>query len=330
MTNGQRGGGKNRKAKITWLLPLAFYGCGYVGEVVPPSLQIPAQITDLRALEYGDRILVEFTVPQLTTDGVTLKRLNGVRLWIGPIIPNFNTDRWAPGANEIDVPQAQPGAGKQEIPARNWIGREVVLAARAAGPKGRLSAWSNLVVLQVEPPVPQPQDLKAEATAEGVRLSWRAPAPGFRVYRAEKDQPFSALADSNQPEYVDATAQFGTLYRYIVQGLNGKAQSEATAPVSITPVDVFPPAVPAGLAAAATANTIELTWERNTETDLQGYRVYRSVDGGPFASITDVIDAPAYSDRNVQRGPKYRYAVAAVDQAGNQSKQCAPVEASLE
>ncbi len=322
----RRGG----RARVTWLLPLAVCGCGYVGDVVPPSLNIPQPIVDLRALEYGDRMIVEFTVPASTTDGVTLKQVRGVRLWIGPIIPNVNTDRWAQGAKEISVQQARPGTGRQEIPVRDWIGKEVVIAARAAGPKGRLSSWSNLVVLQVEPPVAQPQDLKAQVILAGVLLSWRGSAPRFRVYRAEKDQPFVPLADPALPEYIDGTAQFGVTYRYVVQALNGKAQSEASAPVAITPADVFPPAVPSGLTAAGTATTIELTWERNTETDLRGYRLYRSTDGGPFTPVTGLLDTPAYSDHDVQRGHKYRYAVSAVDQAGNESKQCAPVEVSPE
>ncbi len=52
---------------IFWLA-----GCAYIGPPKPPALDIPTRITDLRAAEYGDQILVQFTVGALTTDGLAL------------------------------------------------------------------------------------------------------------------------------------------------------------------------------------------------------------------------------------------------------------------
>jgi len=38
-----------------------FTGCGYIGEPLPPALNIPSRVTDLRAVEFGDKILAEWT-----------------------------------------------------------------------------------------------------------------------------------------------------------------------------------------------------------------------------------------------------------------------------
>ena len=44
--------------------------------------------------------------------------------------------------------------------------------------------------------------------------------------------------------------------------------------------------------------------------------------------IASGLAAPAYSDAKIESGKRYRYAVAAVDQAGNVSERCAPMEAA--
>jgi fibronectin type 3 domain-containing protein len=76
-------------------------------------------------------------------------------------------------------------------------------------------------------------------------------------------------------------------------------------------------------------NSIELNWERNTEEDLSGYRVYRAEGNGALEKIADVAAVPSYSDRKVEHGKSYRYAIAAVDQAGNESARGAPIEVPM-
>jgi hypothetical protein len=219
-----------------------------------------------------------------------------------------------------------PGAATLEVAAREWVGQEVVVAARAWGRKGRAGAWSNLVVFPVMAPLARPARLAAEAVAAGVRLTWEGP-PGaaFRVLRNEAE-----LAASEKPEYLDATTQYGKTYRYAVQAIVKRgasvAESEVSESVSITPEDRFPPAVPAGLTAVAAVRSIELSWERNTEPDLKGYYLYRSVEGGAWQRVGELLEVPAARDPAMESGRRYRYAVSAVDQRGNESARSAPVE----
>ena len=65
---------------------------------------------------------------------------------------------------------------------------------------------------------------------------------------------------------------------------------------------------------------------RNAEPDLKGYYLYRSVEGGPFQRVGELLETPAASDRGIERGRRYRYAVSAVDQKGNESARSAAVE----
>jgi hypothetical protein len=303
-------------------------GCGYIGEPQPPALNIPQRVQDLRVLQYGDRLVIDFTILPLTTEGLAIKELGPSELVAGPNVTPFDVGRWAAAAETIPLPAEKPGAVHDEIAAAKWTGKDMVFGVRPSNAKGRKAAWSNLVPLRVLPPLPVPAGLRAEATPSGVKLTWSGSAPSYRVLRKGPDeQKPSVLAEIDKPEYLDATAQFDRTYEYIIQGLHQKVESEVSAPVSVTPRDTFPPAVPSRLTVVAGIGTIELAWDRNIEPDLRGYRLYRSVDGADFQRIADLVDVPAYSDHGILAGKRYRYTVTAVDQVGNESARSAPGEA---
>jgi fibronectin type 3 domain-containing protein len=139
------------------------------------------------------------------------------------------------------------------------------------------------------------------------------------------------LAETDKPEYIDATVDRGSPYRYFVQALVGELrQSEISAIGGITPMDTFPPAVPTGLTAVAGVNSIELAWARNLEDDFAGYQVYRSSESGAPERIAGPIDAPTFSDRAVEVGKKYSYTVTAVDRTGNESVPSMAAEVSAQ
>ena len=95
-------------------------------------------------------------------------------------------------------------------------------------------------------------------------------------------------------------------------------------------MDTFPPAVPEGLSAVPTPQSIELAWTRNTESDFRGYNIFRSVDNGPFEKIASLIEAPTFSDSMIEAGKKYRYTVSAVDLTGNESPRSQPADATAQ
>ena len=213
-------------------------------------------------------------------------------------------------------------------PLEEFVGKDVVVAVRLANAKGRNSDWSNFVTVSVEQPLAKPADLKASAVPEGVALTWNAPSgTQFRVFRqTEQEQKPSPLGTAADPKYLDTSTEYGKTYQYFVQSFRDKTESDVTGPVSVTPKDIFPPHVPTGLTASAGLGSVELAWERNTEPDFKEYRVYRSEADGPFSQIADGLEAPSYSDHNIESGKHYRYRVAALDQAGNASEPCDPVE----
>lgn len=296
---------------------------------MPPALNITNPIRDLRVVEYGDRLIADFTIPPLTTEGLVVKRLGDVQLVIGVGANPFDTNQWAARAATFPVKAFQTGPGQADVPAADWVGKQVVIGVRVINPKGRSSDWSNLVSLNVIPPVPSPANVTPHSAEQGARITWTGSGTTFRVFRrGPGDKEPALVGTAEKLEYIDATAQFGTAYEYRVQAVQDQAESAISSAASITPRDEFPPVVPAGLTVVVGAGTVELVWERNTEADLKGYRIYRSTGDGPLERLADLVDTPTYSDKQIELGKKYKYAISAIDQNGNESKTCSPVEAT--
>ncbi len=134
---------------------------------------------------------------------------------------------------------------------------------------------------------------------------------------------------------MDTTVRMGESYEYRaqrvsrvdVEGKTLELAGEISAPVDVEAKDVFPPDVPTGLAAVATAGengagpAIDLSWQAELDPALVGYVVYRREGDGAWKRISPATPsiAPAFHDADVQPGHKYRYAVSAVDKNGRES-----------
>ncbi len=85
-------------------------------------------------------------------------------------------------------------------------------------------------------------------------------------------------------------------------------------------VDTVPPNPPVGLQVDDNAGGVRISWTENAETDLAGYRVYRSSnEEGPFRRISSgLVLCPWYYDTPTAMAMTY-YRVTAVDESGNES-----------
>ncbi len=313
-------------------------GCGYVGPVMPPSAQIPAQLKDLVAIERGNKIEVSFQTPARTTDGVAIKKFSEIDLRIGPAPVPFDFAKWAETAKARSLNPPPPGDPLDpkpmpmtaSIPLEGLLGKHVTVAVRTAIKRGdHYSAWSNRAVLDVISPLDAPTGLKLTASADGVVLDWQGidAAEGYRILRqGPLDKNPIEIGSSDQPHFLDTTSQFDILYSYEVVALNSGAESLPSKPETLTPIDTFPPSVPSGLTALAGPGSIEVSWQRSPEADLAGYYVYRSANGGPFERQGDMVRLPAFSDTKVEHGKTYRYQISSLDKKNNESDKSATIE----
>ena len=320
----------HRSTVLIVFISLLATGCGYIGEPLYPALKIPNRVTDLSVVERADRLDVNFTIPDLTTEGLAVKSIGEIDLRVGPApAPNFTSDQWAASATKIEVKSPdKPQAVHAQIAVKDYVGKEVIVAVRIGNTKNRFSEWSNRATINVAPPVLNPTDFTATPVPQGVLLKWNA-ASGtqFKIYRdSDKEPQPTLLATVPEHEYIDSATSYGIKYEYFIQATIADVESDAVGPQTVTPKDVFPPAVPAGLTVTTGLNAIELAWERNIEPDFKSYRVYRALNDGNWAKIADDVASPNYSDQKIESGKRYRYAITAVDQLGNESEKCTPVE----
>ncbi len=161
-------------------------------------------------------------------------------------------------------------------------------------------------------------------TDASVILGWDEfpqPVDGVNIYRrlfAEENwgDPINAeLVTGTQ--YEDATVQAGQFYYYSACSLIGEEIVSRLAPK----IYAYPgvPDPPTGLEATSAQNeVIPLTWNANTETDLDHYNIYRAPGDTFFVFLTTCTES-SYLDEDVSNGVNYSYRITAVDEDGYES-----------
>jgi hypothetical protein len=267
-------------------------------------------------------------------------------------------------AGELALAPGLRGSFAETLPSSLSSGppRPINYFVELTNRKGRSAGLSNPApVLAGEAP-PRVSGLAAELRRDGVVLRWdpdHSTAP-IRLQRtllttsspeSSPHKPHSGpLAATPEPAeqnlVVEASAgglaldkniALGNTYQYRAQrvlreSVEGKTldlNGELSPPIRVQALDVFPPAIPKGLVAVATAGepasgtlpSIDLSWQPNTEPDLAGYEVYRREDTTPWQRISgdQPVIGPAFHDVQVLPGRTYRYGVSAVDKDGHES-----------
>ena len=313
------------------LLCAVLASCGSIGEPLPPLLDIPGKVTDLRVAQRAEQAELRWTWPLLTTEGSTLKDLERFEVRALDIPSDAAPpplDSFEQLAEPIAVVEgaalSDAGAGGEvlvEVDLTDRLEKRTAFAVRGVSSRGKTGPWSDYVVRAILRPAEAPAQPQAEATAAGVRLSWPAVDRAARyVIERRTEQAYAVAGTTDRAEYLDESSPWEVELRYRVRSQvgegEGAVESEASPPVTITAVDVFPPAPPRLLRAVMAGETIELTWSASPEVDIAGYVVERN--GEP--AHEDLLETPAFSDASAVRDAPIEYRVRAVDAKGNRSE----------
>jgi hypothetical protein len=242
---------------------------------------------------------------------------------------------------------------------RSNTGETALYRVRTRVSERKSSADSNQVSVDLYPVPQRIENLEAMVTEKSLQLTWSAPTSTsvgaalppileYHVYRGELDPaslsaaqkdlhtavwkfPLLQIGVSPTPGYQDTNFDFGTAYAYVVRSVIGAGgahlESADSIPVLLTPKDTFPPGPPQDVVTAVLpgtnpgSNVVDLSWSINLETDMAGYRVYRSESENARGQLLtpDLVLTPSFRDSTVVSGHRYWYTVTAVDRAGNES-----------
>ncbi len=187
-------------------------------------------------------------------------------------------------------------------------------------------------------PPAAPTGLAATAGEGTITLDWNdnseSDLDGYNVYRSTTSgsgyvkQNGSLLSTS---DYTDNSVTNNTTYYYVVTAVDVNSnESGYSIEDSATPGDFTPPAVPAGVTAAADDKIVWVEWDDNSESDLAGYNIYRSITSGSgYVKLNSVLlTSPDYNDSIVANTITYYYVVTAVDTSSNESAYSSEVSAT--
>lgn len=334
------------------LLP-TLSGCGTPGTPQPPSLNLPAPVSDLAAQRLGNRVTLTWTMPRRNTDKLLLHGLVRAR-----VCRAVGLEDCAQAGGDLQLAPGAPGAFTETLPAALTSGEARPLRYRVELLNGasRSAGLSN-TALVVAGSAPRPlTEIHAELRKQGAVLHWKPEAndtASIRIHRKlltpspakPKEGPLTPQPEPLEQSLLvpDAAAsgraldrgiRFGASYEYqlervarvSVDGLLLELPGERSAPLHVDAIDSFPPQIPTSLAAVSSTDesgkaSVDLNWQPSTDADLDGYIVYRAEGSGEWLRLSgpQPVATPAFHDITALPGHSYSYAVSAIDREQHES-----------
>lgn len=277
------------KILLAMLASLAMAGCANPGPPLPPSLELPKPVQDLRATRKGDKVYLFWTVPTQTMDRQNIVHRGDTRICraAGKEITDCGTGigEVSPSQFPLTLPEKKKRGEKlpkveasftDKLPSsllQTDANAVITYAVAAYNSHDRTAGISNQVQVPAIATAPAPENFSAQVTADGVVLGWTSvPKPRdtdgliyvIRVYRRPEDGRTDAIAGEaplDSTMLTDHGFEWEKTYNYratvvteIAQPGKGEMALEGddTSAIKVFAHDVFSPAVPSGLQAVAT------------------------------------------------------------------------------
>lgn len=196
-----------------------------------------------------------------------------------------------------------------------------------------LPSKSLLIVLKDLDPPKSPDSIYNSLDGKKVTVKWKKKIKeedllGYHVYHTTKnDTDFTRInkeiVSFRDSFYVDHVANFGS-YMYAVSCVDKDSNETVSNPFHIRVYDNEPPLKPGNLTIQADSGKLVLKWNKNTEEDLKGYFIYRTINKNSedtYVKITpDPLTENSYTDllpKNIKNN--FLYKVVAIDLSLNRS-----------
>jgi hypothetical protein len=340
------------------LFLFSFPVCGKKGPILPPLPKLIQKIEYFEISQRGKKLILEWENPTAYIDGSPLSAISEVEIWLFEVVKQ-DTARENPTLEEFERTARLLGSITQEefskyqfrteegliqfqypytMRQKDYLLEKMIFSLRVKAKKRRISGFSPLLTVKPRMLSLPPQAVKATVFQDRIEIDWASaeknidqssPARfiGFNVYRAEGEEPPRRLNSQlvKGMKYSDEDFVIGGVYRYSIRASATESppfmESDDSGIIEVRAEDTFPPAAPSGLVSIGTENFISLSWDENRDEDLDGYRVWRKMEGTEeFVLLTpQPIHENVFNDTKVERNRRYYYAVTALDVSGNES-----------
>lgn len=348
---------RGRKALSLALLAVAGFALVSCGKRKPPLPPEPKvfQRAEIGGFQRGNRVVISWKMPEVNAAPNDVRHIQNVDVYrlaerlTSP--PNISEEQFASRSVLISsVPVKDGDFGSKSLSYTDTLqlaGQPSRLryAVRFVNKSGQKAPFSNIIVIEPEAKVAAaPSALAANVTQDAIELTWTAPAAnadgttpvnlaGYNIYRSPSKTQAGTILNRTpitETKYSDKTFEFEKDHFYFVRAIStgtGDTPTESGESniLEINPNDTFAPSAPVSITIGASPNAISIFFAPNPETDIAGYRIYRSEDKeqdrAAWKLLTpEPITANTFQDSSVEAGKTYFYFVTAIDKFGNVSE----------
>ncbi len=320
------------------ILVTALGGCGYKTLPVAPQALVPRPISDLRYVLSEKGVTLYWSYPNQTVSGEDIEAIDEFALYRAVVPADSYCDTCPiPFGRAISVAGgAMPGVGGKIASYESTLLRPGNLYFfKVHSRTGWLadSAPSNVISFIWQTPPAAPTGLAVEQGDGQITLQWQPVVKHFdnteiiqpvryQVSRSQGGAAFLNIgAQLTDTVFVDSTVTNALNYSYRVQALTvydqGTVGGGFSDVIETSPVDRTAPAVPLHVRAIRTGSGVKIYWDRGTEKDLLGYRVYRRQSADTEPEFLAEVKEPynIYDDRSLSGTGRVFYSVTSIDKS---------------
>lgn len=347
----------NKKARLVFMIFALFSintACGNRKIPLPPIEKVSQKVV-IAGFQRGNRVNLSWLMPARNASDSSILNINRIDIYrlaepLDASLTLSEADFSSRSTLVATLPVSDSDFGLKkfgytdslEFAVQNVRLRYAVRFVNSAGQK---AAFSNFLLIEPTNKVAEfPKSLTVNLTEAALILNWLAPVSnfdgskpvnllGYNVYRSTSNTATAQLINKTpvtETEFKDNNFEFDKEYFYFIRavslGGNGEPVESLESNVAVIAAkDVFPPSAPTAITIAAAPNNLSIFFAGNTERDVEGYEIYRTLDAAvplpQWQKLTvDLLKTNTFQDTKVESGKTYYYYLIAVDRSGNESR----------
>lgn len=330
--------------------------CGKRKPPLPPIERVPQRTELLSGVQRGNQVILNWPAPLRNAPDnsvQSIRRIDVYRVAESLAAPTATEEQFAARATlvgSVTYDEIRKGGPTLRYVDTLELAGQLRLryAVRYVNAAGERAAFSNFLLIEPAVRVAAPPvvvKIGNELSESLLTIHWEAPKAnidsstpanllGYNVYRVTASQNEISQTPINQSlvsgtEFQDKSFKFGERYTYVVRAVSlgtegGQVESLNSNSIELAPLDVYPPAKPGPVSIAPAPGRLALFWPPNSESDMAGYLIFRSIDSNlakeQWTKLTAALHTrTTFTDENVETGKTYYYYIVAVDTVGNKS-----------